>query len=145
LISREFRWKFISGKNSLMEQGVRIDKWLWAVRVFKTRSLASETCRSGKVRILDQVVKPSRDLKAGEIITLSVPPITRTLKVVALTGNRVSAKLVPGFMEDLTPETEYQKLKGTKETDFEFRQRGIGRPTKRERREIEFLKLYLDE
>ncbi len=128
-----------------MEQGIRIDKWLWAVRVFKTRSLAAEACRSGKVKILDQIVKPSRDLKAGEIITVSLPPITKTLKVVTLTGNRVSAKLVPGLMEDLTPEAEYQKLKRANEPDFEFRQRGLGRPTKRERREIGFLKLYLDE
>ncbi len=127
-----------------MEQGIRIDKWLWAVRVFKTRSLASEACRSGKVKILDQVIKPSRVLKTGEEITVSIPPITKTLKVIALAGNRVSAKLVSTLMQDLTPEAEYQKLKQTKESDFEFRQRGIGRPTKRERREIEFLKSYLD-
>lgn len=127
-----------------MEQGIRIDKWLWAVRVFKTRSLASEACRSGKVKILDQVIKPSRVLKTGEEITVSIPPITKTLKVIALAGNRVSATLVSTLMEDLTPEAEYQKLKQTKESDFEFRQRGIGRPTKRERREIEFLKSYLD-
>ena len=128
-----------------MELGIRIDKWLWAVRVFKTRSLASEACRAGRVKILDQNVKPSRDLKTGEVIAVSSPPITRTLKVIALTGNRVSAKLVSGFMDDLTPEAEYQKLKRTREADFEFRERGLGRPTKRERREIEFLKLYLDE
>ena len=127
-----------------MEHGIRIDKWLWAVRVFKTRSLASEACRSGKVKILDQVIKPSRVLRAGEEITVSIPPITKTLKVIALAGNRVSAKLVSTLMQDLTPEAEYQKLKQTKESDFEFRQRGIGRPTKRERREIEFLKSYLD-
>ena len=127
-----------------MEHGIRIDKWLWAVRVFKTRSLASEACRSGKVKILDQVIKPSRVLKTGEEITVSIPPITKTLKVIALAGNRVSAKLVSTLMQDLTPEAEYQKLKQTKESDFEFRQRGIGRPTKRERREIEFLKSYLD-
>jgi ribosome-associated heat shock protein Hsp15 len=72
-------------------------------------------------------------------------PITRTVKVIAPLGNRVSAKLVPGFMEDLTPEAEYQKLKRDHPSNFEFRERGIGRPTKRERREIEFLKLYLDE
>lgn len=124
---------------------MRIDKWLWAVRVFKTRSLASEACRSGKVRIHDQQVKPSRDLKTGEIITVSLPPVTRTLKVVALSGNRVPAKLVAGLMEDLTPAAEYLKLKRTREPGFESRERGLGRPTKRERREIEFLKLYLDE
>ncbi len=128
-----------------MDQGIRIDKWLWAVRAFKTRSLASEACRSGKVKILDQSVKPSRELKVGEIITVSLPPIIRTMKVLVIAGNRVSAKLVPGLMEDLTPESEYQKLKRQKEPGFEFRERGLGRPTKRERREIEFLKLYLDE
>ncbi len=128
-----------------MEGGIRIDKWLWAVRIFKTRSLASEACRSGKVKILDQAVKASRDLKAGEVISISINPMVKTVKVLELIGNRVSAKLVPGVMEDLTPETEYQKLNRANERDFEFRERGAGRPTKRERREIEFLKLYLDE
>ena len=128
-----------------MERGLRIDKWLWAVRIFKTRSLASESCRSGKVKILDQAVKPSHEVKVDEVISIALAPITKTVKVVALTGNRVSAKLVAGFMEDITPQEEYQKLKRMKETTFEFRERGIGRPTKRERREIEFLKLYLDE
>jgi ribosome-associated heat shock protein Hsp15 len=137
--------KFISGKNNSMEGGIRIDKWLWAVRIFKTRSLASEACRSGKVKILDQAVKASRDLKAGEVISISINPMVKTVKVLELIGNRVSAKLVPGVMEDLTPETEYQKLNRANERDFEFRERGAGRPTKRERREIEFLKLYLDE
>lgn len=128
-----------------MEQGIRIDKWLWAVRIFKTRSLASDACRSGKVKIVDQVVKPSREVKTGDTISISLAPMIKTIKVIAPIGNRVSAKLVPGFMEDLTPESEYQKLKRLNDTGFEFRERGAGRPTKRERREIEFLKLYLDE
>ena len=128
-----------------MERGIRIDKWLWAVRIFKTRSLASDACRSGRVKILDQAVKPSREIKVGEIISISLAPIIKTVKVLEPLGNRVSAKLVPGFMEDLTPESEYQKLKRDNQANFEFRERGIGRPTKRERREIEFLKLYLDE
>jgi ribosome-associated heat shock protein Hsp15 len=145
LISKEYRWKFISGKNKLMERGIRIDKWLWAVRIFKTRSLASDACRSGKVKIHDQAVKPSREIKIDEVVTISLPPITKTVKVISVIGNRVSAKLVPGIMEDLTPEAEYQKLKRLNDTNFEFRERGIGRPTKRERREIEYLKLYLDE
>ncbi len=128
-----------------MERGIRIDKWLWSVRVFKTRSLASEACRSGKVKISDQPVKSSHLVKPGEVFSVSQSPITRTIKVVALLGNRVSAKLITGFMEDLTPEAEYQKLKRPNGAAFEFRERGSGRPTKRERREIEFLKLYLDE
>ena len=128
-----------------MEQDIRIDKWLWAVRIFKTRSLASDACRTGKVKILDQAVKPSRDIKTGEIIAISMAPIIKTVKVVAPLANRVSAKLVAGYMEDLTPESEYRKLKRPEEGGFEFRERGLGRPTKRERREIEFLKIYLDE
>ena len=128
-----------------MEGGIRIDKWLWALRIFKSRSLASDACRSGKVKILDQAVKPSREVKAGDVISISLAPITKTVKVIALLGNRVSAKLVADFMEDLTPEEEYLKLKRSHDIDFEFRERGAGRPTKRERREIEFLKLYLDE
>jgi ribosome-associated heat shock protein Hsp15 len=128
-----------------MERGIRIDKWLWAVRVFKTRSLASDACRSAKVKILEQVVKPSHEVKLGEVISISLGPIIKTVKVAGLIGNRVSAKLVPEFMEDLTPESEYQKLKRPNDMNFEFRERGTGRPTKRERREIEFLKLYLDE
>ena len=128
-----------------MDKGIRIDKWLWAVRLFKTRSLASEACRTGKVKISGQVIKPSHDLKPGEVITLSFPPIVKTVKVAELISNRVSAKLVPGFMEDLTLEEEYQKLKRDSQVNFEFRERGIGRPTKRERREIEYLKQYLGE
>lgn len=127
-----------------MDGSIRIDKWLWAVRLFKTRSLASEACRSGKVKILDQAVKPSRELKLGETIAISFPPIVKTVRVVTLSGNRVSAKLVPDLMEDLTPAEEYAKLNRKSEMDFEFRERGIGRPTKRERREIEYLKRILD-
>jgi len=128
-----------------MEKGIRIDKWLWAVRIFKTRSLASEACRSGKVKILGQVIKPSHEVKNGEVIAIAFPPIVKIVKVIELTANRMSAKLAPGFMEDLTPESEYQKLKHDHPLNFEFRERGIGRPTKRERREIEFLKVYLGE
>lgn len=127
-----------------MEDGLRIDKWLWAVRLFKTRNLASEACRAGKVRINDQAVKPSRELKTGDVITVSFPPIVKTVKVVTLSGNRVSAKLVADLMEDMTPEEEYAKLERKKELDFEFRQHGTGRPTKRQRREIEYLKRILD-
>ena len=127
-----------------MDDSIRIDKWLWAVRLYKTRSLASDACRAGKVRIHDQPVKPSRDVKLGEIITVSFPPIVKTVRVITLSGNRVSAKLVPGLMENLTPPEEYAKLQVKSEMDFEFRQRGIGRPTKRERREIEYLKRILD-
>ncbi len=126
-----------------MEEGVRIDKWLWAVRIYKTRSLSTMACKSGKVKIADQVVKPSREVRKGNVIQVHLPPIRKTVKVLDLLEKRVSAKIVVGFMEDLTPEEEYQKLKVNKETGFEFRERGTGRPTKRLRRDLEILKKYL--
>jgi ribosome-associated heat shock protein Hsp15 len=127
-----------------MDDNIRIDKWLWAVRLYKTRSIATEACRAGRVKIHDQAVKPSREIKAGDILAISLPPIVKTVKVLIPQGNRVSAKLVPGLMEDLTPAEEYEKLKQKGEEEFEFRMRGTGRPTKRQRREIEYLKRILD-
>jgi len=124
-----------------MAEDVRIDKWLWAVRVFKTRSLATEACRSGKVKIDGQVVKPSRDVKTGETIIIVINPhFTRTMKVLEKLTNRVAAKLVPQFAEDLTPPEEYEKLKRLNEHAFVVRDRGIGRPTKKERRIIDKLR-----
>jgi ribosome-associated heat shock protein Hsp15 len=126
-----------------MEENVRIDKWLWSVRVFKTRNQATLACRSGRVRIGDQPVKPSREIKKGEVITISLDTLKRAVKVIAPVGHRVSAKLVEQFMEDITPEEEYQKLKLRKDGGFGHRLRGLGRPTKKDRREIEILKKYL--
>ena len=126
-----------------MEEGVRIDKWLWVVRVFKTRNQATLACHSGKVRISDKPVKASREVKIGEVITISLDSLKRSVKVLAPVENRVGAKLVEQFMEDLTPQEEYQKLKLRKDGGFGYRLRGLGRPTKRERREIDILKKYL--
>jgi len=126
-----------------MEEGVRIDKWLWSVRVFKTRNQAPLACRSGRVRIGNQPVKPSREIKEGEVITISLDALKRSVKVIAAIGHRVSAKLVEQFMEDITPEEEYQNLKLRKDGRFGYRLRGLGRPTKKERRKIEILKKYL--
>ncbi|MGA2823779.1 MAG: RNA-binding S4 domain-containing protein [Bacteroidales bacterium] len=126
-----------------MEEGVRIDKWLWAVRVFKTRNQATLACRSGKVRISDQPVKPSREVKIGEMITISLDSLTRSVKVLAPIEHRVGAKLVEQFMVDLTPQEEYNKLQLRKDTGFGYRLHGLGRPTKKERRDIEILKKYL--
>ena len=124
-----------------MDKKVRIDKWLWAVRAFKTRSMAADACRSGKVKINDQVVKPSRDVAVDDvIIVVKNPQFTRTLKVKEILANRVSAKLVPQYAEELTPKEEYDKLKKYNEINWERRDRGIGRPTKRERRDIDRLK-----
>ncbi len=123
-----------------MGSELRIDKWLWAVRIYKTRTLAGDSCRAGKVKIEGIAVKPSRALKLGDIMTVSIGPLTRTLKVKALLHNRVSAKLVPDSLEDLTPVEEYERIKFMHELNAEHRDRGTGRPTKKDRRFIDRLK-----
>ena len=123
-----------------MAEGIRIDKWLWAVRIFKTRSQATNACKSGKVKIDENSIKPSREVKLNEKIFVQINHITRTLKVIGLLKNRVAAKLVPDYMEDLTPAEEYDKEKIKREINYEYRDRGLGRPTKKERRLIDRLK-----
>jgi ribosome-associated heat shock protein Hsp15 len=117
-------------------QAPRIDKWLWAVRVFKTRSMATQACKTGKIKVADMAVKPSREVKEGMVISVHTGPITRTLKVVQLLHNRVGAKLVSEYMQDLTPPEEFAKLELIKQQPFR-RDRGAGRPTKKERRDID--------
>ncbi len=123
-----------------MSESARIDKWLWEVRIFKTRNQATVACKAGRIRIAGSIVKPSRELRAGDEIQVSQPPLVKTFRVLGFPPNRVAAKLVPEFMEDLTPAGELEKLKLMRETNFERRDPGAGRPTKRERREIEYLK-----
>jgi len=127
-----------------MEEGVRIDKWLWAVRLFKTRSQATEACKSGKVKIAGQTVKASREIRKGDAISIHTLPIDKKVMVTALVDHRIGPKMVPEYMIDMTPEEEYEKLKLMKEVNFEFRDRGLGRPTKLQRRQIESLKKHLD-
>lgn len=121
-------------------EGIRVDKWLWAVRAFKTRSQATDACKSGKVKIDDITVKPSREIKLNEEIVVQINHISRTLKVIGLLNNRVGAKLVVDYLEDLTPPEEYEKEKLKREINYEYRDRGLGRPTKKERRLIDRLK-----
>ncbi len=121
---------------------LRIDKWLWAVRLFKTRNKASEACRLGKVKINDLKIKPSREVKIGEIITIQIGLLTKTIQVKDLLENRVSAKLAANYADDLTPVEEIQRFRDIRNKDFELSDKGIGRPTKRQRREIEILKKY---
>lgn len=118
------------------DNAIRIDKWLWAVRLFKTRSQATQACRAGKVKIDEQAVKPSRDIHPGTVITVQGGPIMRTVKVKEALEKRVGAKLVSQFMEDMTPEEEYRKLEIAKSQAGmqPFRK---GRPTKKERREMD--------
>jgi ribosome-associated heat shock protein Hsp15 len=123
-----------------MDEKVRIDKWLWAVRIFKTRSMAAEACKKGKVSIDGVNIKPSREVKMNEQIDIRFPPITRTYKVKAISGKRMSAKLAVDFVEDITAQDQLDLLNATKSYGFEHRQRGTGRPTKQERRLIDKLK-----
>lgn len=123
-----------------MEESARIDKWLWEVRIYKTRNQATVACKAGKIRVAGAIVKPSRELKSGEEVSVFLPPFHKTVKVLGFPKSRVSAKLLPDFMLDLTPQEEYDKLKIMRETNFEYREQGLGRPTKRARRDIEYLK-----
>ncbi|NLY23473.1 MAG: RNA-binding S4 domain-containing protein [Bacteroidales bacterium] len=118
---------------------VRIDKWLWAVRIFKTRTVASDACKKGRVMISNVSVKPSRNIRAGEIVQVRKPPVTYSFKVLALSDKRMGAKLVPQFMENVTPPDQYELLELNKLSGFVDRQRGQGRPTKKERRDIDQL------
>ena len=119
---------------------IRIDKWLWAVRLFKTRTQASDACRGGKVKMDGQNVKPSRDIKVGEEIEVQMGIVRKKVVVKAILKNRVGAKLVENYMEDLTPAEEYEKLDLLKLLNYEKRDRGTGRPTKKNRRDIKKLK-----
>lgn len=115
---------------------VRIDKWLWAMRVFKTRTIATDACKKGRVTVGDVMVKPSRMIKEGDVISVRKPPITYSFRVKALTENRLGAKLVPEYLENITPQSEYDLLDVIKISGFIDRRKGLGRPTKREGREL---------
>ena len=123
---------------------VRIDKYLWAIRAFKTRTEAADACKGGKVKVGDNNAKPSRAVEAGDILTGRKGVVTYTDKVVQPTEHRVGAALVPQYAENLTPQAELDKLKAPVESFFVTRDRGTGRPTKKDRREIERLWDALD-
>lgn len=114
----------------------RIDKWLWAMRVFKTRTIATEACKKGRVMMGGNPVKPSRTIKPGDVIDVRKPPITYTFRVKAVTGNRLGAKLVPEYLENITSPSQYELLEMTKISGFVDRRKGLGRPTKRDSREM---------
>lgn len=118
---------------------VRIDKFLWAIRVYKTRTDATDACKGGKVTVGGADVKPAREVKAGDVITVRKGPILYTYQVLAPLEKRVGAKDVPRFAENLTPQSELDKLHAPVETFFIRRDRGTGRPTKKERRDMESL------
>lgn len=115
---------------------VRIDKWLWAVRVFKTRSLATDACKMNRVSINGQLTKPSRLVKEGDVISVRKPPIEYSFKVLRVLNNRVGAKLVPEYMENVTPKEQYDILELQRLSRFVDRAKGLGRPTKKDRRDM---------
>jgi ribosome-associated heat shock protein Hsp15 len=123
--------------NDKTKNEVRIDKWLWAVRLFKTRTIAIEACKKGRITIKGVTVKPSRMIKAGDVIEVRRPPVTYSFEVLNLAGNRMGAKLVPEFMRDVTLPSQLEILELSKMNGFIDRARGTGRPTKKDRRDLE--------
>jgi ribosome-associated heat shock protein Hsp15 len=117
----------------------RIDKWLWCVRLFKTRALATAACRAGSVLINDQPVKPAREVQAEEIITVRQGLVTRTVRVVAAPAARVAGRQVPAFCIELTPASEFEKARTQRVQQVLAREKGAGRPTKRDRRQLDQL------
>lgn len=128
--------RVIRGQISSFMDDPRLDKWLWCVRVFKTRPLATAACRSGKVLLGELEAKPGRDIHVGEVVTVRIGALTRTLKVAGLPRSRVAAKQLPEYLTDLTPPAEYERARQAGIEHLLARQRGEGRPTKKDRREM---------
>lgn len=121
---------------------MRLDKYLWAVRLYKTRSLAADACQNGRVKMTSdgRELKPSHDVKIGERYSLNIDQLHKEIEVLSLPPNRVGSPLVQGFMIDRTPQEEYERIQMARRYAFEKRDRGVGRPTKHDRREIERFK-----
>lgn len=120
-----------------MQNEARIDKWLWSARIFKTRSLASDACRNGRVTVMGVSVKPSHMVKAGETVSVKKPPITYTFRILKPIEQRVGAKFLSEIYENITPAEQYELLEMTRISGFVNRARGTGRPTKKERRSLD--------
>ncbi len=123
---------------------IRIDKYLWAIRVFKTRSEATDACNGNKVKIGGVNAKPSKAVKAGDVVEVRKGTALFSYRVLKVAENRMGAQLVPDFAEDLTPDSERAKLHAPRETVVLQRDRGAGRPTKRDRRQLEDLMDSMD-
>ena len=115
----------------------RIDKWLWSVRIFKTRTIAAEACKKGRIQINGVQCKPSKTVKEGDTVSVRKAPVTYTFKVLQAIENRVGAKLVPQMMENITPKDQYDLLEMNRIGGFVKRAAGLGRPTKKDRRDME--------
>jgi len=121
-------------------QGVglaRIDKWLWAARIFKTRSIAADACKNGRVMVGGTTVKPSRMVKVGETVSVRKPPVTYSFKILKTIEQRVGAKLLPEIYENVTTADQYELLEMNRISGFVDRARGMGRPTKKDRRAMD--------
>lgn len=125
----------------------RIDKWLWAARIFKTRTIAAEACKKGRISINGAQAKPARMIKPGDTIQVRKPPVTYSFKVLQAIEKRVGAKLVPEIMENVTTPDQYELLEMNRISGFIDRARGTGRPTKKDRRDLDefFTPEYLDD
>ncbi len=131
-----------------MAETARIDKWLWAARIFKTRSIASDACKNGRVTIGGVNMKPSRSVKVGDVVSVKKPPITYSFKVLKTIEQRVGAKLLPEIYENVTDPKQYELLEMSRISGFVDRARGTGRPTKKERRALDAFvepEFYFDE
>lgn len=120
-----------------MSEVARIDKWLWAARIFKTRSVAADACKNGRVKIGGINVKPSHTIKAGEVVSVKKPPVVYSFKVLKAIEQRVGAKLLPEIYENVTEAKQYELLEMSRISGFVDRARGTGRPTKKERRALD--------
>lgn len=125
----------------------RLDKWLWAARIFKTRTLAADACKNGRVAINGAQAKPSRTVKAGDEVSVRKPPVTYTFRVKQAIEKRVGAKLLPDILENITPKEQYEVLEMSRISGFVGRAKGTGRPTKKDRRALDDFSapIFLDE
>ena len=131
-----------------MNSEARIDKWLWAARVYKTRTLASDACKNGRITINGALAKPSRTVKVGDHVGVKKSPITYTFRVLQAIEKRVGAKLLPEVFENITPPEQYELLEMNRISGFIDRARGTGRPTKKDRRALDDFAdtpIFLDE
>jgi ribosome-associated heat shock protein Hsp15 len=115
----------------------RIDKWLWSSRIFKTRTIAADACKNGRILVNNVLVKPSRMIKVGDTISVRKPPVTYTFRVLKTIEQRVGAKLLPEIYENITTADQYELLEMNRISGFVDRQRGTGRPTKKDRRQMD--------
>ena len=127
----------VTSDNKVRMEEARIDKWLWASRIFKTRSIAADACKNGRVTVGNVTVKPSRMVKVGETVSVRKPPITYSFRILKTIEQRVGAKLLPEIYENVTAPEQYELLEMTRISGFVDRARGTGRPTKKDRRSLD--------